>query len=399
MDTYTYTGYGRMSSEPLKGFVETNDHIPQMKYDLSRHPFFTEWRDPASGAVSYILTERVAPVQFSFYFTNTSVSSDGEYLWFYVAFPPAPGLFLARVALDPEKTDIKWFPQSQFQVRSPMLKHDGSGVYFFSGTQLVFMDNDGNTKIIGCVPQEYIANRYVFRLATHLSLSADGRYFLVDGDVGNDCFIALMDAGSGEFKVLHEFPYLHNHALFSPVNPRQFLLPRDWRRNCITGKYEFMEHRLWVMDIDQTYYSPLCPDLWESKHTNTAHEWWSSDGLVCFIDYAKGVFECNPDTKEIFHVWRRPLCHAQSTCGRRYFCADQTPYCWNDEQPLKILFYDRANDKEYEIASALPPPVLPRDPYHLDPHPHFSPDGSMVVYMTTALNNVDVAISPAKQFL
>ena len=35
-------------------------------YDLSRHPFFKAWTDPESSVTSYILTERVAPVQFPF---------------------------------------------------------------------------------------------------------------------------------------------------------------------------------------------------------------------------------------------------------------------------------------------------------------------------------------------
>ena len=34
---------------------------------------------------------------------------------------------------------------------------------------------------------------------------------------------------------------------------------------------------------------------------------------------------------------------------------------------------------------------------HLDPHPHFSPDGSAVVYMTTVMNQIDVAITPIDQ--
>ena len=49
-------------------------------YDLSRHPFFETWTDPQTGAVSYILKERVAPIQQVFYFTNPGFSPDGEYL-------------------------------------------------------------------------------------------------------------------------------------------------------------------------------------------------------------------------------------------------------------------------------------------------------------------------------
>jgi len=47
------------------------------------------------------------------------------------------------------------------------------------------------------------------------------------------------------------------------------------------------------------------------------------------------------------------------------------------------------------IASALPQPRHPRSRYHIDPHPHFSPQGTYVAFTTTMLNGqVDVALTP-----
>ena len=397
MDDY-YNGYGELSKTPLAGLVKLPQLSPQAKYDLGKHPFFTRWQDPASGIESYILTERVAPVQFPFYFTNSSISPDGEYLWFYTAFPPNPHRYLGRVSLNPDKPDIKWFPQSFFHTSSPMVSPDSKGVFFFNGPQLIYMDNEGKTKIAGDIPGDYINNRHIYWISSHLSISADGKYFLVDGCIGNDFFVGTIETATGKFNLLHEFPNVHDHALFSPVNPKQFLFPRDWRRNPVTGKYEFMERRLWVMDIDRTYYKPLCPDLWESRNANTAHEWYSKDGIVCFVDYAKGVFEVNPDTKEIFHVWKCPLlCHAHSNGDRTKFCGDLSPYYWH-KQPLKILYFDRIKNTQKEIVSAMPQPPMPRSPYHLDPHPHFSPDEQWIIYMTTVNGKVDVAVTPTAQF-
>ena len=398
MDDY-YKGYEPMSQKTaLPGLVKLPKVVQKAKYDLAKHPYFTEYKDPASGIVSYVLTERVAPVQFPFYFTNSSMSNDGEYLWFYVAFPPNPHLFLGRAALNPEKPDIKWFPQAYFSGASPMVSPDSKGVYFFNGPSLIYMDNEGKTEVVGSIPADYINNRYIYWVSTHLSISADGKYFLVDGCIGNDFFVATMEAATGKFKLIHEFPNVHDHALFSPVDPKQFLFPRDWRRNPATGKYEFMERRLWVMDIDKTYYKPLCPDLWESQNANTAHEWYSKDGIVCFVDYAKGVFEVNPNTREIVHVWKHDLiCHAQSNGDRTKFCADASPYYWK-EIPLKILYFDRTKKSQQEIVSAMPPPPMERDPYHLDPHPHFSPDEQWIIYLSTVKGNIDVAVTPVAQF-
>ena len=42
-------------------------------HDLRQHPYFKRWTDPGSGIESFILKKRVAPVQQSFYFANSSV--------------------------------------------------------------------------------------------------------------------------------------------------------------------------------------------------------------------------------------------------------------------------------------------------------------------------------------
>ena len=157
--------------------------------------------------------------------------------------------------------------------------------------------------------------------------------------------------------------------------------------------------RLWVMDIDQTYYRPLCPDLWEGHGVNTAHEWWSKDGKICYVDYDNGIFEVDPDTLERVHAWKRPICHAHCDRTRTYFCGDQTPYLWDRDRALELLFFNRKTNEEKHIVSAMPPPPMPRDPYHLDPHPHFSPDDSQIIYMTTVLGNIDVAVTPVEQLI
>ena len=47
--------------------------------ETSRH--FEEWTDPASGVVSYVLKTHVAQQQQTFYFTNRSMTKDGQFLW------------------------------------------------------------------------------------------------------------------------------------------------------------------------------------------------------------------------------------------------------------------------------------------------------------------------------
>ena len=57
--------------------------------ELADSKLFTPWADPETGVTVYIMTEKVAPVQQSFYFVNEGLSGDGRYLWFYCAFPPS----------------------------------------------------------------------------------------------------------------------------------------------------------------------------------------------------------------------------------------------------------------------------------------------------------------------
>lgn len=371
-------------------------------YDLSEHPFFEKWKDPESGVVSYILKERIAPIQQTFYFTNYSVTPNGEYLWFYAAFPPTRMKFLAYVGLNPEKPVIKFFPQAGFNDASPMVAPDSSGAYYMSGRHLCFIDLEGKVKIIGSIPDEYINFRYLFRSSTHLSLSADGEWFLLDGEVGNHTFIALINAHSGEFKLLHEFSYFHNHSIFSPVDPKLFLCPRDHHRDPVTGKRFEIEFRLWLMDIDQTFYRHLCPELWERHGVDSAHEWWSKDGMVCFVDYDRGVYEVDAHTLEKTHVWKRPVCHAHCNSDRTLYCADQSPYKWGPQQPLEMLFYNRVTGKETKFVSAMPSPTNPEiyyQAYHHHPHPQFSPDDSMIIYSTTKNGMLDVAVTPVEQLL
>jgi len=373
-----------------------------MPFDLSRHPYFTSWTDPQSGVESFILTDRVAPVQQSFYYTNPSLSADGRWLWFYCAHPPNPVRTLAAVCMDPAEPRIEWFPEAGFDAASPMLATEGDAAYFTAGPTVFkkTLGRDG-VEAVCTLADEYVANRQLEGLATHLSLSADGRYFLLDGRVGlNTWFVAMGEPATGEVRLLHELDRRYNHALFSPVDANLCILSQDWMFDPHTGQATTVDIRTWLMDVRQTRFEPLVPGLWFKHNAWPCHEWFSADGLVCWTDYEAGVFECDPAAdaalRKAVHVWPRALCHSHCDPTRRYYVADQTPYKWH-ERPCEVLFFDRQTGKETHIVTALPPrPPLARSPrlYHIDPHPQVSPDGAFVVYTTTVRGAVDVAVAP-----
>ncbi|MBL8028303.1 MAG: hypothetical protein JNL74_17905, partial [Fibrobacteres bacterium] len=196
--------------------------------NLAKHPYFESWKDPVTGVESYILNKRVAPIQQSFYFTNSSLSQNEDLLWFYTAYPPSPGKTLGVVSLDPDNPFIHHFPNAEFTSASPMVAPEGDAVYFSTGGDIGF--GTQGTSIwrmkIGEEPQrvctldvKFINRRTVTRLATHLTMSADKRYFLVDGAFIGHWFIGLADIQTGEIKILKEFKNHYNHAQFSPVDP------------------------------------------------------------------------------------------------------------------------------------------------------------------------------------
>jgi hypothetical protein len=379
-------------------------------FDLAKHPFFERWEDPVSGVVSYVLKERVAPIQQAFYFTNPSVSADERWLWFYAAYPPNQQKTLACVSLDPDHPVIRHFPQAGFTSVSPLVAPQGDAVYFAMGNSVYKLMVDGRVTVVCTLPREYVRYRHFSRLATHLSLSADGRYLLLDGDLGNFWWVGLGDLETGSVKVLKEFCSHHDHAQFSPTDPELFMIPEDHWNDKVSGQRFHLNHRIWLMDVSQRRYEPVSPKDWYDHNSNVTHEWWSKDGQVCWVDYKKGTFECDPYSLKTEHVWKREICHAHCSSDRQYWCADENPYKWAT-QPVEVAFFDRRTGREKAIVSAMPqppvskelyrfePPYCSRDLYHLDPHPQFSPKDSWVVYTSMVRGAVDVALAPVAGLL
>lgn len=368
-------------------------------FDLSRHPYFEPWQDPASGHLSYLLTARVAPLQKPFYFANSSTSADERWLWFEAAFPPSPHKTLAAVCLDPDEPVIRHFPGTVVEHAAPLIVDDGRACLFAAGDAVWQQPLEGEATLVCRLPEEYVAARHVYRLATHLTISADGRYLLLDGEVGNQWFVALGELATGEVRVLHEWGRHYNHAQFSPHDPNLFLIAQDWWRDRISGRYTCYDHRIWLMDTVPSRFEPLLPTDWFRHGTDASHEWWAPDGTLCWVDYARGAYECDVTTRETTLVWPGPLCHAHCSADRRYWCADESPYRWPDAD-CEVRFFDRETGADLRIASALPAPKVPRRVYHIDPHPRFSGAETWITYATTARGGqVDVALAPVAPLL
>lgn len=369
---------------------------------LEQHPYFTKYVDAKSGVVSYILTKKLGQVQQHFYFSQPSITEDGRYMWIRVANPPMPTFTYALVSLDSENPFIRHFPQAGGVGlgNCPVITPEQDGLYFALDDCIYKVDMVGNvTKVVQLDP-DFVKYRYCERLFTHGSVSCDNKYIALDMHISDKYYVGIGNIKTGEVKILNNFGRCYNHALFSPTKPDIMLIDQDWWREAHTGEYFPIDNRMWLIGIEGNYFEPVIPKMFYGRDgTEIAHDFWSDDGKLCWIDYAKGAYECDIDTKEICHVWKRPICHSHASSDRSMWCGDQSPYAWQTE-PCKVLFYDRKTDKEIEIFSALPAPKAERKYYHNDPHPQFAAKDRYIVSTTTVYDGaVDIAITPVEPLL
>ncbi len=369
--------------------------------DLAEHPLFLSRVDPESGVRSFHLKEVIAPVQQHFYFVSDSVTASEDICWFTCAWPPSKPQSLAWVSLDPHQPEFRHLPQAVPESARPLLSPLG-GAWFGVGPRIFHVDLEGRVEEVFCLPESYIDGRKLDRLATHLTLSSDGQYLLIDGSIGSMWFVGTAHVETGEFTLLREFPSHHNHAQFSPTDPSRFLIARDQQTDPVSGVFLHHAQRTWLMNLNHAEYRCLNPEHRCSPYHGACHEWWSRDGWLCYIDYDEGAFELNVDTGEKHHLWAEPLCHAHCDSTRRYWCADESPYYWK-ERPCKVLFLDRETGSRIEIESAmdLPLPHIPnvRGLYHVDPHPQFSPRDRWIVYTSTPGGRPTVALCPVEELI
>lgn len=363
---------------------------------LENHSAFTKWTDPESGVVSYLLTDRVAEYQRAWYFMEPGLRGGNPYLWFQACHPPSKKWTLGAVSLTEDQEGIREFP---FTVgcRNPLLTEDGLRAYVPIEDGIYEVGLRGPPRELFRLPRELLKGRHLYQLVTDLSLSCDGKTFLLDAEIGNAWLIATVDRESAECTPLQWFGSRHHHTFFSRHDPTLFMVNQGHWTDRVTGQKFAMNNRIWVMDTKMTRYAPLLPDAWFGHNSETCHEWWTTKGTIAYCDYRHGVFETDPDTRRTVKIWDRRCTHAMGEDSNRYYVGDQGCYKWNERSPCSVWFYNRESGREIPIVSRMPSHPLPwRDfrTYHIDPHPAFSGDGRWITYTTTAPGYLTVAMAP-----
>lgn len=391
---------------------------------LQRHPdLFTRWVDPKSGVTSYVLTRRVAPVQQSFYYVNPSFSDDGRYFWFYCAFPPGgsanQGRSLAVVDLIDGR--VQHFPETAFTDASPAVDTATGTVYWCTGLEIWKRSPapDAQPEFVNRFPAELARNRRPWRLATHMTFSADRQALNLDVEVGTEWFVGHAPLDGSPFELWQRLDRCYNHAQFNPVDSTLQLIAQDHSVHPVTGEVCPYENRIWLIRRGETA-KPLFPKKqttapritagnphYETPGTYTitderarhGHEWWGADGRhVWYIAYGKGVKRAIPvadgnPADEL--VWpHTTISHAHSNAAETRLVCDSLPP--DDPSDRRVTYFDIPMQRSVNIVSHLPalPVDLPR--YHLHPHPQFCLHDQLICYTTTVFGQVDVAFTPVK---
>lgn len=375
---------------------------------------FTAWRDPQTAVISFVLSQRVAPVQSGFYFTNPSLTNDGRYLWFYCLYPPAQGNACQTLGVvDFVDDTIRHYPETMFMDASPFVDKETGEIYWTIGLEIWKRGPRPADLplLVNRFPSELANHRRPRRIATHLTRSADGKFLNIDAEFSPDWFVGDIPIdGSSPARIWQKFDRCHNHVQFSPTDPDLLLLAQDGWRDAATGNYGGGEDRLWLLRRGEQARA-ICPDA-PASSDRRGHEWWDSDGEhVWYIDYRDGTEKVNIHTGQRTNVWPHGHTHSQSDRASRYLVGDIA----ESSDDWSLAFYNIKTGKEIAIVTKFPvhPSVYPEKSwsltaqtpgynhahYHVHPHPHFCLNDRYICYTTNVLGHIDVALTPVAQLI
>jgi hypothetical protein len=367
-----------------------------MRPDLSK--FFTPFTDPESGVTSYLLTKKVAPVQQSFYFVNSSFSRDNRFLWFYCGFPPAGNHRLGRSlgVIDFDKQTINHYPETAFINCSPLVCNRTGGVYWATTKCICYRGPrpQDTVQLIATLPEELFGERVVKQVATHFTMSPDGKELFFEADSGGAFFAGTVELETGTFQVWQKFNRLYDHGQFCPIDGDLALLAQENMLDMHTGVKTPYEDRLWLLRRDGSF-KPVFP-----TKIKVTHEWWDTGGKHIYaINNSKqfdgpAIIRIDPQTAKVENVWPGSYWHAHDFDHGRLIVADKHHLTgFYRGCPSSVYFIDRTAGEELTVISHNPEHFSLGSVYHIDPHPQFSPDGSMMVFTVTVRGEVDIAVA------
>ena len=367
--------------------------------ELSDRSLFTPVRGAhaQSGVTIYVLNRKVAPVQQSFYFTNDGMSADGRYLWFYCAFPPSGSADQGRTlgVVDFVDHAVRHFPETQFTDASPYVDHATGDAYWGMGAHLWRRSpaSNGHVEHINALPDAIIGARAVPTLATHLTRSADGKAFFADARIGLQYVFGSLPVDGSPWQEWMRFDRYHNHAQFSPTDPDTVLFAQEMHDDPLTGLTFPITNRLWLMRRGEIPRAILKEPRWVS------HEWWDANGRHVWCVWENETWRVDIETGEEERIaFPRRCWHSHSSRDGQMIVGDSNSG-FRRGCPSTLHFMNRHTGRVITLVENPERSDYTGRTYHIDPHPRFCCADQYIVFTTTILGDVDVAIIPVSELV
>jgi hypothetical protein len=353
---------------------------------------FTSWKNPANGVESFVLTERPASVQKTFYFTNRSFTDDGRFLWVMCMFTP-PGGRLAMPVLgvvDFERDELRVYHETQCDGSSSMVDPTNGDIYWINDLDLWKRGPQAGdvAQRINRFPQDIAKRRRPERIATHLTFSADRKSVNIDARFSTECFIGDMPLDGSPVQIWQKREGAYDHGQFSPTDPDVLMFAHEYWQDHIAEPFDGQRpyHRLWLIRRGEEARPILSAPV-----SHSGHEWWDPDGQhIWYVHYGVGVKKVNLKSRHEHNVWPGRLSHGYSDHNGRYLVADMMA------DPVvsdcHVEFFDTQTHKKIEIVNRPPLAAHLTQCGHLHPHPQFCQNDRYICYTTIVHDRVDLAL-------
>ncbi len=377
----------------------------------SRH--FTTHVDPVTGMKYAVLSTHAAPIQQNFYFVNSGFSDDGRYLWFFCAFPPAAGHSVG--VIDFLTDEVRHFPET--------LATDGwmvdplTGNLFWGCTQGLFMrtPHPADRPIRIAPLPEAFRKSGARTIGTHLTFTPDRKEIVADLQTPIGSSIGAFDVFTGEYREWYRttpgIPY--NHAQICPADGDLCLCAHEGTfdplqgRNvspaCVDGVYPRLQ--LIRRDGSRTMVPPY--------GNYATHECWDADGRSFYYCSKHHIVRQYLDGSEPQVVCHIPIeggngtWHAHASKDRRYYAVDGSRLSmglsWWRGCESTVRFYNAETGRLAELIHSNPivNGWTPENQsiYHIDPHPRFELNDTLIAFTVTTQGRVDLALAPVDQLI
>lgn len=173
--------------------------------------------------------------------------------------------------------------ETEISTAHPLIDRSSGAAFWGAGNRIWRRGprRDDSIEAIGKVPDDLIGFRTIERLATHLTLSADGRELFLDTGAGLQWIFGSLTIEGGLYTHWHTFNRSYNHAQFNPVDPDLVLFAEEIHEDQLTGHRFWYDNRLWMIRRGGKAYPAL------STPKRVCHEWWSADGKRIMFSFVQ----------------------------------------------------------------------------------------------------------------